>query len=467
MEDKWKQSFGESFSDYESDGVDLSWDEVRSALEASSKGRRRILPVFAWSAAAAAAAVSAVLLLPHGGGPASVDFTESDPDGAVLAFVEETVENEMVESVPGQASGMKIYGTSDAEEARSMDVGNTSGGDAESAGAALSDMADGGVGNEDIVLNRAAGEAGNEGRLLNAREETVRGTDEADAAVRKEKYVTEEEAEHERAFWSTIAEEENASSRRRVTITAGLLGGSAATGIPSSGHPDIIPSETQTMPKYDSEMNDIMDDSPVYGDEGDIPDTKAPAGSIFKSDDTHYIPVRIGAEVRFGITDRFGITTGLSYTGLRSVFTEENQVIKSENTQILNYIGIPLSFDWTFFENGGFRLYLSAGARADFMVHGSMSSRAFSMSTGLEVPYPQDGAVAPRPFDDPDPSFLQLSMNGSFGAEYTFAGRWAVYMEPGIAWYPEMKKGGTTASFFTENPVAFDMSLGIRYRFGR
>ena len=54
MEDKWKQSFKSALSDYEGEGVDLSWDEVWDAYDSTRK--KRILPVALYWAAAAAAA---------------------------------------------------------------------------------------------------------------------------------------------------------------------------------------------------------------------------------------------------------------------------------------------------------------------------------------------------------------------------------------------------------------------------
>lgn len=475
MEDKWKQSFGSALSDYESDGVDLSWDEVRGAMETAPK-KRRILPVFAWSAAAAAAVVAAVILLPRGGAPGGVDFTELDD--AALAFIENISENEAIETVaeePSLLADSSLYekAAEKAADAARYDVIVTEGEypGRKSGGNGVLNEARESLEAEESILRRAV--ESEKALLDGAAEYSLIDDKEKDEAHDPEAVETERikmqeaDAERERSFWRGIAEEEKAASRRGVTVTAGLLGGSTPAGIPSSFGGGDYASLKHPI-GYDSVMSDIKDGSHVYGEDEEQTKSGTRAGSVVASDETHYIPVRIGAEVRIGITDRFGIRTGLTYTGLRSVFTETENNIKSENTQTLNYIGIPLAFDWTFFDKSGFRLYLSAGARADFMVRGSMDSKAFSLSSGHEVPYPnpQYGFTL-RTFDDPDPAVCQFSLNGSLGVEYTFSRRWGIYMEPGIAWYPDMKSGSTTTSFFTENPLAFDMSLGVRYRFGR
>lgn len=468
MEDKWKQSFKSALSDYEGEDVDLSWDEVWDAYDSTRK--KRILPVaLSWAAAAAAVVAVVVLLSPGRSGSPELGFEDAAPftaDRIIEDYLPQRSDEERIE--PEALSGGSLL----ADASVSVDDGaayrnETVPGQRKQRSGGLRDG-----------ITTVAGVTGAEAEpglpaVQNAvTRETEDSQETEDTEVQPAEKKDEPDADGgiaraEREYWAKVSAMDESAGRRKLSISAGAFGGGMLGSASSvSGNP--FPDHVNVKGVYYDGMMMSPEGYPVYGgeDSGE-PETKASSsGALSSYTERHDFPVKAGVSVRFGLDDRLGVSTGLVFTRLRSVFTESDGAVTAENAQTLGYLGIPLSLDYSLFSHQGLRVYASAGGRVEMMVYGNMDSKAFSAASGQEVPFPQgDGAMSPYP--KPSTGGLQFSVNGSLGIEYMFTKRFGAYLEPGFSWYIPNTSHNTAKSYYTEHPFAFDLSLGVRFNFGK
>lgn len=483
MEDRWKKSFSEALSDYEGDAPDLSWDKVRDAYDkAAAGGKTRRLPVYvAWLSGAAAVLAAALLFLPR------KDARVED----MTAFVEE---------VQAVAPGQDVAA---ADEPGRNGYGETEPGDAALEKSAADEPAVEPAADDALGANILRDDAGAEklqdtGRiaarhLYDAEEvETaeIRQVS-AETAVDMPVYAEtvedmtvpaenedvaagyrESEKKAAREYWARVeAEESSAKAGHGIPVSIGLGGGTASSYSARGGGNGYSPgpvSDPVLMDSFDGHVADPSPD-PVYGEEGSGPSaslmSSSPSSEI-SSESLHRLPVRLGLSARIGLGPRLSITTGVTYTLLKSDFTENHSGCESVNTQTLNYIGIPVAASLNLFSAGGFNLYANAGARLEKLVCASMDSRVRVLSSGAEIPYEALPGNSPlRPMEKPSDKGVQFALEGSLGLEYMFDGHWGISLEPGAVWYVP-RGNGAPETFYTAHPLAFDITLGLRYRFG-
>ena len=479
MEDKWKKSFSEALSDYEGDAPDLSWDKVRDAYDVAAGGRTRRLPVYvAWLSGAAAVLAAVVLLLP--GKDARVDDmvalvekAEEVVAGQDVAVAEEPAGNGYGKTAPGDAALEKSateepvvrLTAEDAEGAKKQrdPEGAKKQRDAMRIAENLPDEA------ETAVDLKDAGET--------AEKKTVSAGTAEDMQVSAENEgvdpeVGEAEKQAAREYWARVeAEERPVKAGRGTPVSIGLVGGTASPYSARGGGNDYSGgpvSDPVRMNYFDGHVADPSPD-PVYGEEGDAPSASlmsASPSSEISRESLHRLPVRLGISARIGLGPRLSVTTGVTYTLLRSDFTENHSGCESVNTRKLSYIGIPVAASLNLFSAGGFSLYANAGARFEKLVCASVDSRVRVLSSGVEIPYealPENSPL--RPMEKPSGKGVQFALEGSLGLEYMFDGRWGISLEPGTVWYVP-RGSGAPEDFYTAHPLAFDVTLGLRYRFG-
>lgn len=476
MEDKWKKSFSEALSDYEGDAPDLSWDKVRDAYEVAAGGKTRRFPVYvAWLSGAAAVLAAVVLLLP--GKDARVDdmvalveeveemasgqevaaaeepvvgLTSEDPEGAKKQRDPEGSKKlrdtgRIAENLPDEAETAVVF----------KDAGDTAENKTVSAGIAANMQVSSGIAED---MQAAVGTE--EDMQVSAENEGF------------DPEVGEAEKKAAREYWAKVeAEERPVKAGRGTPVSIGLVGGTASPYSARSGGNDYSGgpvSDPVLMDYFDGHVAGPSPD-PVYGEEGGGPSaspTAASPSSEINRESLHRLPVRLGFSTRIGLGPRLGITTGVTYTLLKSDFTENHSGCESVNTQTLSYIGIPVAASLNLFSAGGFNLYANAGARLEKLVCASVDSRVRVLSSGVEIPYealPENSPL--RPMEKPSGKGVQFALEGSLGLEYMFDDRWGISLEPGAVWYVP-RGSGAPEDFYTAHPLAFDVTLGLRYRFG-
>ena len=237
--------------------------------------------------------------------------------------------------------------------------------------------------------------------------------------------------------WAKMIEEEEESvpPRKRIKIAtsfyaqASPLGNRHSAGAtPAQENPPEPPTGETTDPG-----------GPTLGGDGDPGETdhhetKASGPSLKKartpsssasSDWTHAFPVQIGARVSFSWSERWSIDTGLTFMHFNSW--------NADTQQRMEFLGIPLYVNYLIGSARNFSFFAAAGGQAFKCFAGNAPDKPWLFSCGLGV-----------------------------GAEYMFSPLVSLYAEPGADWYFHT---GESHHYYTDNPFAFSLSLGIRFHF--
>ena len=125
-------------------------------------------------------------------------------------------------------------------------------------------------------------------------------------------------------------------------------------------------------------------------------------------------------------------------------------LFRSKVTQSLNYIGIPLRFNWNFINKHKYSVYAGAGGFIERCIYASI-----------------DG-------DKVDIKKWQGGFTFNAGAQFKFTDHIAIYLEPGLVYYIGMPKNGEIGKFNnnlsiksirSEHPLGFSISAGFRFAF--
>lgn len=164
----------------------------------------------------------------------------------------------------------------------------------------------------------------------------------------------------------------------------------------------------------------------------------------------HSQPLRLALTVAYPINRRWAVEAGVAYSYLHSETTTSGTGYSTATDQRLHYIGIPVAVSYTAWRTRRFSLYAKAGAMAEKMVSG----RAETVTTvGSDSRAGESRRVAIGP--------LQLSATAAIGAEWHFSGNLGAYAEPGVTCH--FDNGSGVSTFYSENPVAFSLTLGLRF----
>ena len=165
---------------------------------------------------------------------------------------------------------------------------------------------------------------------------------------------------------------------------------------------------------------------------------------------SHNQPITASASLNYRINDRWSVSAGLSYSYQRSELTAIGDNYAAQTTRRLHYVGVPIAASYTFWANKHFGVYATAGGMVEKMVSGR--DETSTIVDGAEQSTTRD-KVTIKP--------LQLSANAAIGAEWRFAPRLAIYAEPGISYH--FDNGSNVTSFYSDNPLAFSLNVGLRF----
>lgn len=170
-----------------------------------------------------------------------------------------------------------------------------------------------------------------------------------------------------------------------------------------------------------------------------------PQSTSYREEIHHRQPIRLGVSLHYRLNDRWGIESGLSYTRLLSDITIKSATQTTHTEQKLSYIGLPVNVTYRLWNNRHFSCYLSAGVMAEMMITGSRTSEG------------KEENLKNQP--------LQFSINGAAGAEYQLGNVLGFFVEPGLSYH--FKNSGDIPTFYQENPLGFNLNLGIRFYLNR
>ena len=156
----------------------------------------------------------------------------------------------------------------------------------------------------------------------------------------------------------------------------------------------------------------------------------------------HHAPVSVGLQVAFGIAPRLSLSTGMVYTRTSSDFYPYAPGSSYNVHQVLHYVGIPVGLNYEFWQSGGFRAYVMAGAEADYNVKNDT----------------EEGGVKK---EDAKRDRVQFSGKASLGAQYDITPKVGLYIEPGAKYY--FDNGSHVENTFKDKKLNFNLQFGLRF----
>ena len=159
----------------------------------------------------------------------------------------------------------------------------------------------------------------------------------------------------------------------------------------------------------------------------------------------HHQPISVGMQVGFHLLPKLKLSTGLVYTKVSSDFISGVSDTRTEYTQDLHYIGIPLNLSYSVWEYKGLHTYVTAGGEG-----------AVNIKNHTET----DGEVKESKRDK-----MQWSTNASVGIQYDFIPQLGVYVEPGMKYY--FDNGSQIENIFKDKKLNFNIQFGLRFNVGK
>ena len=426
MDNEWKNSLRERFSDYASPEPEGLWEGIEQGM--AGKPSRRMLPVWIVSGLAAAAAVALGVFL-H---PEKMLQT---PDQEKQAPLAEAVQADPVVADTAVTSSPDLNTTS--SPASTGDLKATHG----SKSVPFS------------VVSR---------QTLLAEADPVESVPVPVSEQTVPDVVNDRHSRHDR---ESVVEQENPMSAKKEV-------GEMPDQVPST---DIIQEKNRkrfSISAYGHGGQASGEQSEGYGMNrtGEYLGTRATGGPVKNNvggmmrmltsnrastfEAHHAAPLRVGVTAAWELTPHLNLVSGLNWTYLNSEFEESASPIRTVTGQDLGYLGIPLRLEAGF--NVWKWLWLSAGAGG--MVEKGLLSSSWT-NTWVDG---QTAETVRNPA--PDMGGLLFSVGATAGAEIRYSPSFGLYVAPGVEYH--FDNGSKVRSAYTEKPLHWNVNLGVRFHFG-
>ena len=426
MDNEWKKSLRERFSDYAAPEPEGLWEGIEQGM--AEKPRRKMFPVWIVSGLAAAAAVAL----------------------AVFLHPEKTLETPDLLNQGTLAESLKVD-ASDAEPVEATEKPDDFGASVSSMSVPFS------------VVSR---------QTLLAEAEPV-----ASVPVSEETVPDAVNDRHARLDRESVVEQETpVTEKKDVGEMTGQARHDDQVGYDDQDlSPTLIPAKNRkrfSISAYGNGGQASSEQLQGYGMNrtGEYLGTRA-TGSNVKNDVSglmhmlssnrasnfqahHSAPLRVGVTAAWELAPHLNLVSGLNWTYLDSEFEETATPIRTVVNQDLGYLGVPLRLEAGFAVWKGLWLYAGAGV----MVEKGLLS---SSRTNTWV----DGQMAETIRNPaPDTGGLLWSVGATAGAEYRFSPSLGLYFTPGIEYH--FDNGAEVRSAYTEKPLHWNVNLGVRFHFG-
>ena len=436
MDNEWKNSLRERFSDYASPEPEGLWEGIEQGM--AGKPRRKMLPVWIASGLAAAAAVALVVFLHPEKTLDTSDLQKQATmaDASVASVAESVVVDTAATSSPALTTTSSPAATGDLKAVPASKSVPFAVASRQTLLAVAEPVVSAPV-SEDTVpdaVNDRHSQLDKQSHSRLDRESMV----EQEASVTEKKEVSEmpDQVGHD----DTILP---ASKRKRFSIGAYGNGGQASKE----------QLQGYGMNRTGEYLGTRATGSNVKNDVGGLMRTLASnRASSFEAH--HAAPLRVGVTAAWELAPHLNLVSGLNWTYLNSEFEETASPIRTVVGQDLGYLGVPLRLETAF--NVWKGLWLSAGAGG--MVEKGLLSSSWT-NTWI------DGQVAETIKNPkPDTGGLLWSVGATAGAEYRFSSSFGLYFTPGIEYH--FDNGSEVRSAYTEKPLHWNVNLGVRFHFG-
>ncbi|MFV0418985.1 MAG: hypothetical protein ACK5KT_09680 [Dysgonomonas sp.] len=179
----------------------------------------------------------------------------------------------------------------------------------------------------------------------------------------------------------------------------------------------------------------------------------------------HKQPVSFGLTLNKRIAPRLSVETGLLYTYLSSKLTS-NSIYDIEENQTFNYLGIPLSLNYTFYELGKTKFYLSLGGMIQKDVKGKYESNINLSRPDIEGLETANNIFYLEPYyikKTIKQSNPQFSVRTKLGIAYPLYKKLYLYGTVGGAYY--FDAGNEYRTIYSDKKTQLDFNLGVKYDF--
>ena len=438
MDNEWKNSLRERFSDYAAPEPEGLWEGIEQGI--AGKPRRKMLPVWLGTGLAAAAAVALVVFLhpDKATEPAVLQYqdryAESVPADTVASDTElvegleatvvepvETTEAVVSKSVPFAVVSRQTL-LSEAEPTPSVPV------EEDLVPDAVSDRHSG------LDLSRHSG----------LDPESVTEEETPVTETKEVKEMPDQVGHDVEVGQDIVITTEPVSTRKRFSISAYGHGGQASSEQMKGYGMNQTGAYLGTRAIGGNTKND------VGGMMRTLASNKA---STFEAH--HAGPVRMGVTAAWELAPHLSLVSGLNWTTLHSEFDESVEPFHTVTDQDLGFLGIPLRLgtDWNIWK--GLYVHASVGGMVE---KGLLSS---SWTNSWVEGQTAESVKNPRP----DTGGLFWSVGASAGAEYRFNDFIGIYLTPGIEYH--FANGSSLRCAYTEKPLHWNTELGVRFHFGK
>jgi len=179
----------------------------------------------------------------------------------------------------------------------------------------------------------------------------------------------------------------------------------------------------------------------------------------------HSQPISFGITVSKQLTSRLSLETGLVYTRLSSKVTS-NSMFNLDETQKFDYLGVPLSLNYTFYELGRTKFYLSAGGMIQKDISGKLVSNMNFSIADLQNADINSEIFYSEPYyinNSIEQSRPQFSVFASLGVAYPIYRNLYLYGTVGGAYY--FDAGNQYRTIFSDRKTQLDLNLGVKFDF--
>ena len=436
MDNEWKKSLRERFSDYASPEPEGLWEGIEQGM--AGKPRRKMLPVWIASGLAAAAAVALVVFLHPEKTLDTSDLQKQATmaDASVASVAESVVVDTAATSSPALTTTSSPAATGDLKAVPASKSVPFAVASRQTLLAVAEPVVSAPV-SEDTVpdaVNDRHSQLDKQSHSRLDRESMV----EQEASVTEKKEVSEmpDQVGHD----DTILP---ASKRKRFSIGAYGNGGQASKEQLQGYGMNRTGEYLGTRATGSNVKNDVS---------GLMRTLASNRASSFEAH--HAAPLRVGVTAAWELAPHLNLVSGLNWTYLNSEFEETASPIRTVVGQDLGYLGIPLRLETAF--NVWKGLWLSAGV-------GGMVEKGLLSSSWTNTWV--DGQMAETVKNPkPDTGGLLWSVGANAGAEYRFSPSFGLYFTPGVEYH--FDNGSEVRSAYTEKPLHWNVNLGVRFHFG-
>ena len=438
MDNEWKNSLRERFSDYSAPEPEGLWEGIEQGI--AGKPRRKMLPVWLVSGAAVAAAVTLVVFLRPGKTADTPVMQEADRYAESVQASDEAAPADAAEALPSDSADVLSAGSADEtapaapSSSKSVPFAVASRQTLLSAATPVPSVP---VSDETVPDSVPPVISGEEPPVISSEEPPVISSE-----VEKSADIVLGDD------WPEVQDEMviigYGAGRKRFSIGAYREGGQNATSEQSQGYGLNRTAAYLTRVTYNNANQQKSSDLMQM-----LSNNRA---STFVGH--HGPPVRVGISAAWEMAPHLSLVSGLNWTTLTSYFDETTAGETQTSTrQELGYLGVPLRLEAGFEPLKRLRLYAGAGG----MVEKGL------MSTAKTDSYISDH-LEDSVTGHPDTGGLLWSVGASAGAEYRFARHFGFYLAPGVEYH--FDNGAEARSAYTEKPLHWNVALGVRFNFG-